>query len=256
MLPYFRGFNGTVVDNGENSFSILGDINVTNLSTIEITSLPIGYDLDGYISVLDKLEEDNIIKSYTDLSNVNTFKFIVKVPRAFTKNNNKMDILNKFKLVKKMVEGCTCGSETLSLNEFKNAEDIFDAYYDIRLDYYVKRKCKQLKEIERDIRISRAKYVFINGYINGDIKLNNVKRDDIVKQLDGIKHIIKVDGSYNYLLNMSISSLTYERYTQLVNKIKELRAGYLTLKSTAVNDIWLAELSELLTVYKREKKNW
>ena len=71
-----------------------------------------------------------------------------------------------------------------------------------------------------------------------------VQKDDIVKQLDKIEKIIKQDDSYNYLLNMSISSITKEKMVDLKEKVGELKNLIIELKATSEKDMWLKDLDE------------
>jgi DNA topoisomerase-2 len=74
LIPYFKGFNGLVEQNGEsNRWIVSGSFTRVNTSTIHITEVPIGYDLKSYLQVLDDLVEKKVIKDYDDNSNDDNF---------------------------------------------------------------------------------------------------------------------------------------------------------------------------------------
>ncbi len=130
LLPYFNGFKGSVIENeAEGSYTIYGTFQKVSGNKIEINDVPIGYDLQGYLKVLDKLVEQKKIKDYEDLSEGNDFHIIVTFWRNQGLDIDKCDIIQELKLSKSVTESYT------SLNE-DNKVSLFVRYIDIATGTY------------------------------------------------------------------------------------------------------------------------
>ena len=81
--------------------------------------------------------------------------------------------------------------------------------------------------------------------IDETIHIKNKKKDDIVKQLENTDKIVQKDGSYNYLLNMPMSSITKEKMAELTEKIKGLKELIKTVQKESIEEMWLADLDEI-----------
>lgn len=66
---------------------------------------------------------------------------------------------------------------------------------------------------------------------------------DIVKDLEPHEKIIKRDSNYDYLLNLSIGSLTVERMDKLLADIKAKNEELSTVKAQTVEQMWLSDIS-------------
>lgn len=243
LEPFYNGFDGDIVQ-GDNSaqWLIKGKIKRLSGGKFEILEVPIGYDLKGYLDVLDELEENKFIKSYKDKSEDDKFYFEVSMGPGDLSKFTDDELLIKMKLVKKVTENYTCMNESNKIEVFENIYDIIDRYIEIKLEYLQKRKDHQLQKFDTDIKIEFSKYLFIKNIVENTLIINKRKKDDIVKDLEKIDNIIKKDNSYDYLLNMGIMSLTEERMNKLQEDIKSKKSELDKLKNTDIKDIWLDEL--------------
>lgn len=250
LIPSFNGFNG-VVEQGEsnNQWVIKGSISRINKTTLQISEVPIGQDLLGYISVLDDLEEKKFIKSYKDKSENDKFLFNITMTEADLNKFSEDELLQKFKLIKKVSENYTTMSEINSIKVFNSAEEILRHYVSIKLKYLEKRKQYQLSEFEEDIKLNYSKYIYIKNIIDEKIKLTlnkkARKKSEIEEDISKIENIIKKDDSFDYLLNMNMLSLTEERMNKLQEDMKFKKIEMDKLKETDIKDIWLSELKDL-----------
>ena len=80
--------------------------------------------------------------------------------------------------------------------------------------------------------------------------MSNKKKDEIVKQLEKIDKIIKVNDSYDYLLSMPIHSLTHEKLEQLKQQINDAKEEFKKTKAASPEDMWLMDLAELKKALK------
>ena len=130
----------------------------------------------------------------------------------------------------------------------RTAEEILDAFIDIRLKYYDLRKTHILTTLKSDIEKLLSKYLFVKGIIDKTIVVANKKKEDIIKQLEKVDKIIKVNGTYEYLLALPIHSLTKERLEELKKQIEESKAEFKRVKGTTIQEMWTADLHELKKV--------
>lgn len=243
LTPYFEGFTGEV-QQGENSnqWLIKGTINRINASKIEITEIPVGYDLQGYLKVLDDLEDKKIIKSYKDKSKDDRFYFEVSMSSVDLSKMSDEDLLQKFKLVKKVSENYTCIDENNRVIVFENAESIIEKYIEMKLKYLQIRKDFLISKIEDDIKFDFSKFTFIKNIVEEKLIISKRKKSDIENDLTLISGIIKRDNSYDYLLNMNLLSLTEERMQKLEADIRLNKEKLDALKIKDIKDIWKEEI--------------
>ena len=69
------------------------------------------------------------------------------------------------------------------LRRYQDVREILESFYNLRLEYYFKRKEYILSKLERDIELLMNKKRFILAVINEEINIRNVKRKLIVAEL-------------------------------------------------------------------------
>jgi DNA topoisomerase-2 len=241
--PYYEFFKGSV-EQGDNSaqWLIKGIVKRLSVNKVEVSEVPVGYDLKGYINVLDDLEDKKIIQSYRDKSEDDNFKFEVTIPSKLLKELSDDELLVKLKLVKKITENYTVIDENNKIKVYDSAKELIEHYIKVKLEYIAKRKAYQLDKIESEIVLDYSKYTFIKKIVDEELKINKRKKDSIIGDLNKIVDIIKRDESYDYLLNMPIHSLTKERMDKLLQEIKDKKSELDTLKKTKPQDLWINEM--------------
>lgn len=255
-LPWFKGFLGETKlvkekdADGKVTSKVMnfGVVEKVNSNTLHISEIPITYTYASYIKVLDGLVEKGTIEDYEDLSDPKTdkFEFTIKVKRVFFESNKDADSWIKvFNLAKPLNEQLNCIDEANRIREFNNIKEILDAFIEIRLQYYKLRKDYLLKKYMEEIQLDVSKYIWCKGVIDETIHIKNKKKDDIVKQLEKTDKIIQKDGSYNYLLNMPMSSITKEKMAELTEKIKNLKELIKTTQKQTIEEMWLSDLDEI-----------
>ena len=253
LLPWFRGHLGKVAWNEElQRNESFGVITYNNMTSYTITELPIGVEYQKYVDFLDKLCENGTIVDYDDKCDPKTdaILFNIKTTREFTRkiDSNERKLYETLHLVKSLPEVLCCIDESGRVKEYKSIHEILDDFIALRLKYYQKRKDWLVGDLKQKLTKLASKYYFIKGVVDGTIIVSKRKKDDVVKQLEKIEKITKVDGSYDYLLAMQISSLTAEKMEELKKLIEEGKEEYKAVKSTTIQDMWLSDLHELKKV--------
>lgn len=244
LVPYVRGFKGSIFYDKDNKFITRGIITKINTATLRITELPVGMWNDKYFEFLDKLVDDKIIKDYTKNCTDIDIDITISVSREIMFELEK-DLYKKFNLETSI---STSNMNMFDINnkikKYDSPEEIIEDFYSIRYNGYVKRKVFILNKLEHDRIVILNRMKFIKGILDGKIILNNKKKDEIEKQIE-LLEIVKMEDSYSYLLNMSLLSLSNEKLVELKNVYNNKKTEIETLSSISESDMWLSDLKEL-----------
>ena len=253
LKPWFRGYKGDIRFNSEmNVYESVGVITRNNTTSYTITEIPVETSYQKYIEFLNKLEDDGIIQEYDDKCNprTNDLVFEIKTTREFTRKHADIEsLLKTFKLVKSLPEQYNCIDENNRVREFSSVKEILDSFIEIRLKFYKARKDHILKKFKDAITKNLSMYLFVKGVVDGTIKVAKKKKAEIEAQLEKIEKIVKIDGSYSYLLGMPIWSLTAEKLDELKTKIKELKEEFDAAKAKTPEAMWTDDLKELKKLF-------
>jgi DNA topoisomerase-2 len=80
--------------------------------------------------------------------------------------------------------------------------------------------------------------------MDGDIIINKRNKEMIENDLNK-NNFDKIDDSFNYLLNMAISSFTKEKLQDLNDESSKMKEKIQKLESIEEKDLWINELMEL-----------
>jgi DNA topoisomerase-2 len=221
LRPWIRGFYGTFERAPDNprSWSIRGEYEVKNTSTVEVTEIPPSFTYEKYESLLDGLVEKGTLSSYDDMSS-DRVRYTLKFPRTTL-----AEILKKGNIdtILRMREGdgenLTTLDENGKLKVFERAEDIVSYFVEFRLGYYAKRKAHLIAGLTAELAALTAKSQFIDAVIKGRIVVANEKKPDLIKSIEK-EGIQKQDDGYDFLLSMPIWSLTHEKYAELQKRVE------------------------------------
>ena len=252
--PWIRGFTGSFqrVPDAPKSWTIHGKFHVKNTTTVEITEIPPSFTYEKYETYLESLIQKGTLTSYDDHS-AETPHYVLKFRRAvlapLTKRNRLAKLL---KMQERVGEIYTTLDESGALRIFESPEKIVEYFVDFRLRYYRIRKKNTIKRLEKELSIAAFRRRFVEEILAGTIVVNNKPKKDIEDVLHA-KEYKKFDGSYGYLLNMPIYSLTKEKADELRRlhdaKKKELQDA----AATDPASMYEADLRQLLRRIKREK---
>ena len=151
------------------------------------------------------------------------------------------------------------------IHKYNDINEIINEFYKTRLSMYTSRKQYLLSKLKLETEILNQKMLFILGIIDDEIIINKRSKNDIIKQLEDKKfkkmdtqNTFNDDGSYNYLINMPIYSLTLDKKIELETDYKNKEKEFNKLESIPIKDMWLIELEEFESNYEKyikEKDN-
>jgi DNA topoisomerase-2 len=245
LLPWWREYTGPVeLVPGTNQYIMRGVYEIVNTTTVNITELPPSMTFQKYEAHLNSLQDRGIIYSYDDNS-TNGINYTIKFARATLSdliNRGKLD--QTLKMVETETENLTCLNEKGKLTIFEDVASVVDYFVNFRLDFYSKRKAFLIKKYGEELVYLSNKAQFVKLIIDGKLKINNVQRKEIILYLQ-TANFDEVNGSYNYLLNMPIHSLTKETYEQLLKEVAEKKAELAEIKKKESIDMYREDLAEL-----------
>lgn len=246
LSPWLSEFTGTFTrdHNNQNTWKISGHYQVVNSTTVKVTEIPPSFTYEKYEEVLNSLVEKKVIVDYEDNSS-NKIEYILKFQRSILKDyisKTKLDTL--LKIHSQETENLTTIDENGKLKIFDRAEDIVTHFVDVRLGYYDKRKEYLLNKLKRELLIISNRARFIKDIIDEKLKINNIPKDIIVNYLSS-NNYDQVDSSYGYLLNMSIYTLTKEKFEDLLQQQKDKNAEIEIISKTEPKDMYVRDLETL-----------
>jgi DNA topoisomerase-2 len=121
-------------------------------------------------------------------------------------------------------------------------EEIIYRFYRVRKEHFIKRKNYLLKSLKESLDLIESKVKFIKYVVNEEIIVFNKKKDFILKQISEKGNLIKIDNSWDYLLDLKIYLLTEEKIKELEDKMNKIKSELVTLKNTSIETMWINEL--------------
>jgi DNA topoisomerase-2 len=242
----FPEFSGNVVYNqDENRYYCNGVFERKGKTVILITEVPYGYDREGYVEVLDKLEEADHIVGYDDLCDKNGFKFEVKLKQNTSANWDDAKLIKEFKLSKPFTENLTVIDQNGKLKEYTDERDLIRDFCDYRNGILQQRIDLRKKEATENGRWLLVKMQFIQAVLDDKIKFKNKKKDEVGVQIFANTSAVGNDD-VDRLLRLNIMSLTAEMVKQLEGEIKEAQKELDYWTKTTPKKQFIKDLEELM----------
>jgi DNA topoisomerase-2 len=244
--PWYLEFNGDCIQNPEShlSWTFRGKYEVKNTSTIRVSELPPSVTYEKFDQHLINIEEKRSIAAYENncKSNIDyTLKFRREDLKTI-KDSVKLERL--LKMEERQTENFTVLDENGQLKIFNSAREIIEYFVDFRLTYYSKRKAYIIDKLESELLVLSNRARFIKAIIDGDLIVNNVPRSQIILYLE-TADFDQVDGSYNYLLNMPIHTLTLEKFQELLSQVENKEADLENIRRIEPIQMYKSDLLEL-----------
>nr|3QX3_A Chain A, DNA topoisomerase 2-beta [Homo sapiens]3QX3_B Chain B, DNA topoisomerase 2-beta [Homo sapiens]4G0U_A Chain A, DNA topoisomerase 2-beta [Homo sapiens]4G0U_B Chain B, DNA topoisomerase 2-beta [Homo sapiens]4G0V_A Chain A, DNA topoisomerase 2-beta [Homo sapiens]4G0V_B Chain B, DNA topoisomerase 2-beta [Homo sapiens]4G0W_A Chain A, DNA topoisomerase 2-beta [Homo sapiens]4G0W_B Chain B, DNA topoisomerase 2-beta [Homo sapiens]4J3N_A Chain A, DNA topoisomerase 2-beta [Homo sapiens]4J3 len=298
MLPNYKNFKGTIQELGQNQYAVSGEIFVVDRNTVEITELPVRtwtqvykeQVLEPMLNGTDKTPA--LISDYKEYHTDTTVKFVVKMTEEKLAQAEAAGLHKVFKLQTTL----TCNSMVLfdhmgCLKKYETVQDILKEFFDLRLSYYGLRKEWLVGMLGAESTKLNNQARFILEKIQGKITIENRSKKDLIQMLvqrgyesDPVKawkeaqekaaeedetqnqHDDSSSDSgtpsgpdFNYILNMSLWSLTKEKVEELIKQRDAKGREVNDLKRKSPSDLWKEDLAafveELDKVESQERED-
>lgn len=239
----FPDFKGKVTCDPDGKFHVYGKYEKKSKTILLITEVPYGFDREGYVKVLDGLEDSGDIVSYEDVCDKNGFAFEVKLKQNISANWNENKILSKFKLVKPMSENLTVIGPDGKLRLYNDAREIVKAFCDYRLTVLKQRIDSETSNINEELRWLKVKMEFIIAVLDSKIVFKNRNKVSVMKQT--LDNTSALDSDMDKLLGINILSLTKEMVIKLKENIQEAKDNLSYWKKTSPKEQFIEDLSNM-----------
>lgn len=260
LFPWWRGFKGEVSELETGSYISRGKYKRHSDTQISITELPIGVWVTPYKEFLESLVDDSSSKS----SKSNRDPILKDVQNKTTDENNGINFIVEFKnkkildnliktntLEKELKLTKTFGTGNMylfdsnyKLFKYDTANDILKDFYRIRLDFYGKRKNYLTNLYQEQLDLISSKVRFITEYLDGILDINKKNKSYVIDLLEK-RSYKKVEGSYDYLVQLPMITLTLEKIQELESKKQELENTLVSLNNKTPKDLWKEDLVSL-----------
>jgi DNA topoisomerase-2 len=265
--PYYEGFKGHVSKLEDHKYLIKGVYEKTGPNTICITELPVGTWTIPYTSFVEGLVEGGVdkngkkippaLRDFTSLCTEVAIHISVTFPQGKIDELEKVvDSVTGVNGVEKLLKLATTVSTTnmhmfdeeCKLHKYASVREIVDAFYEVRLQMYGKRKAYLLDDLENKlVRLSnRAKYILAN--LDGSIDLRKKSSEEVTGMLLEAGFRV-MDGDFKYLIKMPMDSVTQENVERILKEKEEASAQLETLRSMTLETMWYSELNTLSKEY-------
>ena len=290
MIPWFRGFKGSVEFKGINDYGLEQYLNKGTFKYIDdnsvlINELPIGKWIDDYKSFLETLLYDKTVENKSnkqcliDFSNNSTEKIVSFTLKFKTDDLAEIRQNNEIESIFKLTDSKNTNYFNMHMynnkgviTKYDRVEDILKEFYFIRLVYYNKRRLYMLKTMQDELDIFATKIRFIEDFISGEINIIQKEDEEIVAMLEEKNYpkfstkekrdnknsdededenkVINDDFNYEYLLNMKIKSLTKKKIEELKKLHENKLAQYNELSIKSDKDLWKEDLTKFIELYR------
>jgi DNA topoisomerase-2 len=251
--PYYKNHTGIINKNGDTGYISKGEFKRTGDTSIEIIELPIGKAINDYKEFLESDVMDLLIKGYTNYSTEETVRFVLEFRNKETlkKLIDSGDIYKELRITKSFsINNMHLFDSKGKIQKYSNVNDIIKEFFNVRLEYYKKRKDYLVKHYKELSDIAESKMRFIMAIIDDRLKVFKRKKKEIEIDLERLK-FIKTKESYNYLTELPIHSFTEEKIEELKKHNKELKNKLDFLDENEADDLWLSDLEDYIKISKK-----
>tara|TARA_Y100000385_G_scaffold118529_1_gene123399 strand:+ start:10057 stop:13479 length:3423 start_codon:yes stop_codon:yes gene_type:complete len=268
--PYYKGFKGKIypVDDNRKKYLIKGVYEMIGKDKIRITELPIGTWTQDYKEFLESLVNDNkvskdaktknkakddYIKDFNDMSTDINVEFEVTfypgILKKLISEKHDYGLEGIEKYLKLYTSQSTTNMHLFNakeqLKKYETIYEIIDEYYEVRYEFYKKRKTYLISKLGNELKFLSAKAQFIQYNLDNKIDLRKKSKTQINEIMESFKFELGEDKSYNYLIKMPMDSVSKENVEKLMKEHGEKEAQLNEVKSTTIEQMWLKELGDL-----------
>jgi len=200
--------------------------------------LPVGMWTVEYKAFLEEIT-GTIIKDYTDNSTDTDVDITVRLIKVVD------DIEKTLKLTKTFsTNNMNLFDKDEKLCKYETVHDIIDAFYEVRMKTYEKRKEHQTKLLRHTLHKLTHKVKYIRAILSDTLDLRRKTKDEIILNLKKLE-IEEHDGDYTYLIKMPMDSVSKEKVIELENEHQLVEEELEELTGTSIETIWVRELTRL-----------
>lgn len=257
IRPYIRGIDNTAwsYDSSDNKWYCKG-LWKYNLSKDKMSVIDLPYDMtyESFEKLLNKLEDNSFIKSWTNLSTGDGIDYEIQFNKGELTKKVKSDKIglqlpSKFKLIKQVPDDLLwLLDENKKLAYFNTIYSVIKYFVKFRLTVYERRKEQTTEYLEKKYKDNSNLVRFIELISTDQLIIKNRSKSDI-----------KIEMEKNWALPVSLLStpmslLTEEEKQKLLKENEQIKSDLDYIRNTTVEDMYLNDLKELKKQLKSEFK--
>jgi len=238
IVPWYVDYKGTIErKNGQTIYT--GAFVKASATTIKITQLPIGYDVEKYKEVLVKLVDAGEIKDFDNDSTEAGWDITIHASREWVKQHPEI-ITEKLKLVTKNTENIVVWDETGKIRHFDDVTKLISHFVKWRLDKFEERRLKQIQVLQEELAWLEEKKRFIEYFIANSKHMVTLTKPQMQDELRNLGYV-----NIDRLLQIRIYNLTADEIDSLIADIATTKNSINSLQNTTAKAIYLDELKQI-----------
>jgi DNA topoisomerase-2 len=235
MRPWFRGFKG-VVHKEEDTWMTEGVWKWSGRNIV-VTELPPGRWTQDYKEYLDGLVEKKLVGSYINNSTTEDVHFEIM-------DYTGKDLLKDLKLRKTFrVSNMHLFHPTKGIYKYESPEEILKDFVELRLEHYKKRKAHLIDVFQKRAEMCDHKSKFVSMVIEGKLVVFKRKKQDLEKEMSAV--FPKIDGNWDYLLNIKTVEYTEERVKALMDEARQANVELERMLKTSHITMWKTDIKNM-----------
>lgn len=282
MTPWYKGWDGDIEQSGPQKYKITGRIEQVGDNEVDITELPVKVWTNNYKEfLLAGFGTEKTPAWIKDMEEHHTtsIKFVVKLTDAEMQKSLRMGLMERFKLISSLSLGNMVAFDSMGrIKKYTDVLEILKEFYYLRLEYYEKRKSYMVDKLQSELITLSEKARFVKLIIDKKLSISNKKKKDLISELiaNNFKKLkangeqqdaSSLDGDddevegeddngnssgsgYNYLLSMSLWSLTREHFERLLQQRDQKEEELNVLLGKTATNLWEADLDEFMEAYE------
>ena len=186
---------------------------------------------------------DGKIKSFKNNCSEVEISFTIKMDSSELRKMKPEQILKDFKLTSNIsIRNMHLFDQNNNIKKYNTPLEILQEFAEVKFEFYKKRKTHLVEKFTNTMTVLQNKVEFINKITNEELVVFKKKKDVIISELKYMK-FDKIDNSYDYLLKMSIYSLTEEDMNKLQKEFDKIKKEVEVVKNTSIQEMWEHDLT-------------
>lgn len=237
LMPWFDGFKGRVEYLESRGVYRTHGIYTEEAGRVHITELPVGTWTHAYVEDVEKRlcpsPVSSIDKQWTDSS-------VDMVLHCDPGAVPTPDALNMWSEVR--VSNMHLYNADGKLTHYRTVADIVAEYAPRRLALYETRRLYGVDVLQKELDVLHAKHRFVSAVCSGELVLHRQSDESVEASLISLGVPRGDDGTFDYLLSMSLKSTTATRLSKLEADMASTSAELERMKTVTPDSLWLADL--------------
>lgn len=255
LQPWYRDYDGIITPEVHakkgltGRYIVRGKFERIEPHTIAILELPVGTWTQNYKTFLEDQKHFpqgqilDLREYHTDV----TVHFEVDLSEEFYATvATDAALIKRFKLETTVsTSNMVAFDQNGVIKSYSSPEEILKEFFQIRLDFYEKRKRYMENSLEKEWMKLDNKARFVYMVASGEIVLIKRKKPELVAELNKLGFLL-IEDTFDYLLDMKIQSITLEQVEKLQQQRDEKRQELIVLQGKSKEDLYTTDLDEFL----------